>query len=239
MPALYNQFMLCWVFFTRIVVPWRLNLQHVTLSHAVWALPIIGGIIGGILAVVHMGLHKLNVPPLAIGFILLLLQLYITGGLHEDGLADTADGLAAHRTPAQKLAIMRDSHIGTYGMLAVLAIVGLRVALWANASAGAIIVAAMGSRTIMLWCMRLPPARPDGITSTLRPTYKTIIAGSVITCIVWGFIMPWGIVCAILVAGIIIYYAARRLFKRHFGGITGDTLGAVQQVSEAVILLIR
>jgi adenosylcobinamide-GDP ribazoletransferase len=167
----------------------------------------------------------------------------LSGGLHEDGLADSADGLAGSDPPA-RLAIMRDPRIGAFGALALLFSVGLR---WAAlfvlaqgaAALPALIVAAALSRTVpvvlLFW---LPPARPDGLGRTAgRPSEATLL-----TTLAFAVLLTLPL--AGLAAGVLALAAAGvaalltgELGKRRIGGQTGDVLGAGQQVAEALVLL--
>src|SRR5437763_523525 len=93
---------------------------------ACWALPLIGLIVGAIAALVLLGAAWIGMTPAVAAGLALAAAVLVTGGLHEDGLADTADGLGGGKDRDHKLAIMRDSRIGSYGVLALMLTLGLR-----------------------------------------------------------------------------------------------------------------
>ena len=175
-----------------------------------------------------------------------------TGGLHEDGLADVADGFLGGATPERRLAIMRDSRIGAYGALALGLALLLRVGALAEiasragapATCGAFAVAAILSRTATLVPLAaLAPARPDGAGRAVgRPTGRT-------HALAWGLaallalaaarlagLPPAGALLGFLLAGGA-GLALAALARRLIGGQTGDVAGAAQQVAEVGALL--
>src|ERR1019366_4569859 len=106
---------------TRLPVGWFSGTQAPAgIADAVWAFPIAGAVVGGIGGGVFWGCSALGLPPAVAAVWTLVATLLVTGALHEDGLADTADGFGGGRTREQKLEIMRDSRIGSFGALAVM-----------------------------------------------------------------------------------------------------------------------
>lgn len=210
---------------------------------SVWAYPLAGLVIGLIACVVAQSALWLGLPaPLAAGLTLACLVI-TTGAMHEDGLADTADGLWGGWTKERRLEIMKDSHIGTYGVIALVLGLGLRwVALTTLLEAQmiwpAILCAAMLSRAMMVPLMsRLPHARDHGLSHSVgHPSLTTsrIAQASAIvaTLVLLQFAGIWLIATAILAAT-----ACTLIAKAKLGGQTGDILGATQQITEITVLL--
>jgi len=188
-------------------------------------------------------------PPVAATLALLAL-VALTGALHEDGLGDTADGLFGHRPAADALRIMKDSRIGTYGALALIGSLILRVALLSQISAAspagaalALVGAAAASRGWMAWVWsRLPTADPGGLADRVgRPgRHAGLLAlgiGLLLLAASGGLAAgPWGLALPALLSALPVLWLAR-ILRRRLGGQTGDTLGAAQQLAEIAALL--
>ena len=220
------------------------------LSRAMWLFPLVGFGIGGTGAIALAVLTWADIPApvaatLAIGFV-----VWLTGALHEDGLADLADGFGGGGAREQKLEIMRDSRIGAYGMLTLAVIVVAKIAALAaivavdiGAAAGALIAATAWSRAMFAPTMRwLPPARDDGLgalagTPTEGDTWKGLALGALLAALV--LITPaGGGVLIILAAGGVGAFAVGWLALQQIDGYTGDVLGGAQQVAEAAVLIV-
>ncbi len=210
----------------------------------------VAGLIAAALPALVLLLAGHSHAPLLAAAIAVALQVLLTGGLHEDGLSDTADGLGGGRDRERALAIMKDSRIGTYGALALGLSLILRItalsALVSEASPAAAALALLGSaalsRAAMVWHWRhLPPAKADGVAAAvgvpsggaLRVAVGTgLLAFLLLTLPVLSF----PAVAVTVLAGL----AATFLFTLHVGqrlsGHTGDTIGATQQISDMVLL---
>jgi adenosylcobinamide-GDP ribazoletransferase len=173
----------------------------------------------------------------------------LTGGLHEDGLADTADGIGGGRDRDSKLAIMRDSRIGTYGVMAlVLGLIVKAACLGALAQGPATAViallAASGafSRALIVWLMAsTPPARSDGLAQSVgQPSdftsRNTLLVGGVITILL--LLLTRGVVPAVatMVIGALVAVLVRSVAMRQVGGHTGDICGALQFLVETAMI---
>jgi adenosylcobinamide-GDP ribazoletransferase len=216
-----------------------------TLAQASWAFPLAGIAVGAIGAVVYAIAHRLGLPPWPAAALTVAATLAVTGALHEDGLADTADGFGGGQTREQKLAIMRDSRIGSYGVCALLVSILLRAAALASlaepgAVAAALIAAHAGARAAMPALMFfLPPARSDGLSFTAgAPSIARVAAGAALALVVLLFGL--GLVLTVAAAMMVAVAAALMagLSERQIGGQTGDVLGATEQVCEIVMLLV-
>ncbi|MBV8563851.1 MAG: adenosylcobinamide-GDP ribazoletransferase [Methylobacteriaceae bacterium] len=219
-------------------------------GHAIRMVPVAGAIIGALGGAALLVAWRLGLPPLLAAAAALAVQLRVTGGLHEDGLADMADGLGGGSDRAQKLAIMRDSRIGAYGAAA------LAIALIARAAAiaaliertgalggvAALIAAAAVSRTISLVPLfLLPPARTDGAAHAAgKPCGRALFFAVAVSA---GLAVALGVptagwalalIALVLSAGAGLYVA--HLAGRHLGGHTGDVAGAAQQLAEIAFL---
>lgn len=210
-------------------------------ARGAWAWPLVGLVIGLIAAMGGLGVWMLGATPAVAAAVVIALQMALTGALHEDGLADTADGLWGGRDREGRLGIMRDSRIGTYGAAALTLSILLRWSLIATALIqgdliGVVVTAAIVSRAPMAVLMRwLPPARTDGLSrGTGVPGPAAALVAVALAILV---LMPWGghgLVAAILVVGAL--WVTGRLARARLGGQTGDVLGAVQQLSEIAVL---
>jgi adenosylcobinamide-GDP ribazoletransferase len=139
-----------------------------SLAAARWAYPLVGLVTGGLAAAAHAGALALGFGPLVAALLALTTAALVTGALHLDGLADFADGIGGGRDRAHCLEIMRDSRIGSYGVIALVLATGARRGRACGTARGAapatLLLAATGSRLAMLVVLdRLPPARPDGL----------------------------------------------------------------------------
>ena len=179
----------------------------------------------------------------------LALTIGLTGALHEDGLADTADGLFGHHPRERALAIMKDSRIGVYGTLALILVLGAKVALLAEllthgtgAAILALLAAAAASRGAMahLWSS-LPAAEPGGLAARVGApdarTGRAAIAIGLVVSAAFGALAAGALGLLLpTLAGLCAHLAFRRFVRRRLGGATGDTIGCDQQLVEVAIL---
>ncbi len=234
------------VFLTRLPIPLKGALPDDAVAQAAWSFPVAGALVGSIGALVAIAADALGLPPTASALLALAATMAVTGALHEDGLADTADGLGGGRTREQKLEIMKDSRIGSYGVLALIVGVGLRVTALGYLVqdtrlhlAGALVAAHAGSRALLPLLMRaLPPVRPGGLAASVGvPSSLASIAALVLgtAAVFWGLGDRLGLLG--FVAAALGMVAVGALARRQLGGYTGDVLGAAQQIGEIVLLL--
>jgi adenosylcobinamide-GDP ribazoletransferase len=183
----------------------------------------------------------LGLPSLAGGLLALAAAAVITGALHEDGLADCGDALAAPGDRARRLEIMRDSRIGAHGGLALIVTVGLRASALAALGmadmwwAAGLALAAARAAPVPLMRL-LPLARADGLAVYAgQPGWgRTALATGLAVLLMAG--AGLGGIAAFLVAGMTVGLWAM-LAKRRFGGYTGDVLGMAEQLAEIALLL--
>jgi len=248
LSGIFAQFLTATTVLTRLPVASRESesiSQEGAVAAATWAFPAVGAGVGFIAAGAMMlatvcGLH--NGAAALLGLVAAGL---VTGAMHEDGLADTADGFGGGHDRDEKLAIMRDSRQGSCGIIALIVTIGLRaVALTAIAdpieAALALIAAHAASRATLAPALYLMhPAREDGLGATAgRPTLATtLVAVAIGTVIALGVLGPVrGLIALIVMAAAV--GATAVLAQRQIGGYTGDVLGAFQQVGEIVMLLV-
>jgi adenosylcobinamide-GDP ribazoletransferase len=227
-------------FLTRLPAPGaRPDLEQVAASQPWFAA---AGLLIGALALAVDRIAMRALPPASVDVLVVVALVAITGGLHLDGLADAADGLLGGRTPEQRLEIMRDVHAGTYAIVAIVCVLALKwaglAALPADVRVEAVLLTPCLARFAVVVAATLPYARPEGLGASFRRH-------------AW----PWGVVasgltaagaaaalvgagCAIVVAfAAVVPLALGWLALRAAGGVTGDTLGATIEVTEALMLL--
>jgi adenosylcobinamide-GDP ribazoletransferase len=253
LTELTAEFLACLRFCTRLPIPalaFEKAPHETPISACARMLPLAGAVIGAIAALVLWIAAKLGLPPsLAAIFAISCLAL-LTGALHEDGLADLADG-SAGATPEARLAIMKDSRIGTFGTLAL--ILGslarvLSIAVVAGHSlclaCWVLIATAAVSRTLMLIALYvLPPARTEGagFAAAAPPEPALAVAGLI------GFILAllpllagagFARVAIALLLSVAAAYGVTALARRLLLGQTGDVAGATQQAAEIAAYLV-
>jgi adenosylcobinamide-GDP ribazoletransferase len=229
-------------FLTRVPVG-ALQYDADALSRAVVWFPLVGGLVGASAVGVHWLAAKVVSAQIA-ALATLIFLVTVTGAFHEDGLADTADGLGGGWTREQSLEIMRDSRIGTYGaaalVLSLLARWLLLGSLPAPMFAGYVIAAHVLCRwtTLPLSCF-LPSARTDGgqgVRVAARTSRFALVAGTLIAFSLTALLLQWHAVIPLL-AAIIVAALSGMYFQRRLGGVTGDCFGAANQITEIVIYL--
>ena len=204
--------------------------------------PLVGLLLGLMLVGLDRGLS--GVMPLPATAALLVVALVVaTGGLHLDGLADTCDGLFGGSSPPERLAIMRDSRVGTFGVLALVCVLLLRwaafLSLVSPVRRGALLLAPALGRWAMVGAVAaLPYARPEGLGRAMHRAawpIPTLIAAAIALAASLLLFPAWGIALfalALLVGGLIALYAGGKL-----GGLTGDVYGAISECVEVAVLL--
>lgn len=209
-------------------------------ADAAWAYPLVGGVVGLILAGAASFLGHLGLMPWAVAVLVLGLQLCLTGALHEDGLADSIDGLWGGWTRQRRLEIMKDSRTGVFGVCALVLTILLRwMALFTIIAAGAywgalIAIAALSRMAMVILMGVMPQARQTGLSSQVgRPREATVWSAIAIGAGL-ATLCGWPLLIALT--------AATTLFcgliaRAKIGGQTGDILGATQQITECALLL--
>lgn len=217
--------------------------HHARGAEASWAYPLAGAVLGGIASLIGLLASALGLPAAAAAVLTLTISVLLTGALHEDGLADTADGLWGGQTPARRLEIMKDSRIGAYGVIAlVLALlvrwIGLTTLFEGPDAWVTIVGVAALSRAVMPVLMAtLPHARTNGLSRAIGrvgPRQAGVSAGLGILLAYLCFGLT---ATAALLFVALVTLAMARLAMKKICGQTGDILGASQQMAEIAILL--
>jgi len=218
------------------------------LSDVLPVLPFIGAAVGLAAGLVFAVVRGLAGPGWLAAVLAVGTAILITRALHEDGLADTADGLGPHALePARRLEIMRDSRSGTFGVLALALSVLIKVACLAQFGAATALVVLIGahavSRAVLAWpLLAFSPVHSDGLGAQAgKPTdndvWLTIALGIALAFLL---LLGKGFFVALLapLAAVAAAWAASRWIADRIGGYTGDTLGAVQQKAEMAFLIV-
>lgn len=230
----------CLGFYTRLPLP-AFEMPAHGFAAAQWAAPLAGLVVGAICSAVLIGAAMLGLPATIAATLALAAGTLVTGGLHEDGLADVADGFGGGSTREKKLAIMKDSRIGSYGVAALILSFLMR---WtALSSLGLVAVPALlmahtASRALMPALMRLsPPARENGLSAGAgRPETATVLVALAIGGVLL-FISGPGFVLVTAPLLFLALFFIKRLAEKQIGGQTGDVLGALQQLAETIVLI--
>ena len=210
-------------------------------SSAVWAFPVAGLIVGTITALVLYGALQLGLPPQIAAGLALGAGVLATGGLHEDGLADVADGFGGGRDREHKLAIMRDSRIGSFGTLALILVLGMRWSALAHlaglnriqASCALVAVAVASRAQLAVALAALPAVRSDGLGhDAAKPTVMRVAMASALGVLALLFCLGATAALWVAVAQLLALIVVARLAMRQIGGQTGDVLGAMQQAAD-------
>ncbi|HEY1145048.1 MAG TPA: adenosylcobinamide-GDP ribazoletransferase [Allosphingosinicella sp.] len=234
-------------FLSRIPMPpWLFAGYDGKLGRLVRVFPLAGLAIGALPALFFLIMLVFHADRLMTALVALAVQTVLTGALHEDGLADTADGIGGGKSREQSLVIMKDSRIGSYGAIALFLSFALRasalaaIAREASPFAATLAIPAVAalSRGAIAWhWQRLPAAKRDGLAASAGSPAEAamqialVSAGFATAILVWPALGLQPLVSILLGAGIATL-AFTWVIRRRLGGHTGDTLGATQQICE-------
>jgi adenosylcobinamide-GDP ribazoletransferase len=231
-------------FLTRLPMPHPEGAMPANFVRARRMFPLVGAAIGGAVGLFCLGMRMIGLPDLAAAALVLGASAILTGALHEDGLADVADGFGGGRDPAAKLEIMRDSRLGTYGalilMVSFVAKLSALAALPDAVVVQSLIVAhALARGVLPMMAARLPYARKDGLAASAgSPDFATAGIAGVFALVIAWLSLPWleALGAALVAAACAIGMAL--LAQRQIGGQTGDVLGGAEQLGETGVLLL-
>lgn len=206
---------------------------------AVW-FPLVGLVVGALTWLAWKG-AMLIFPPLVAGILALVAWVALTGGLHLDGLADCCDALLVSVPTERRLEIMKDPHLGAFGVIGVTLVLLLKAATLATltpTTSFGILLAATLARWCILPAGLLPTSRPGGLGADfslgVQPSF--IYVGAVLPMALAFVLQVQGILS--LLAGVGATLLVLRLARSRIGGVTGDVLGTIVEVVETVVLLI-
>lgn len=237
-----RDFITCLEFLMRVRFSKRTDWRDEDFSHSVPYFPLVGLVIGSLLAAVNYGLFYIETPLFLRVTLLLLAEIIITGGLMYDGFMDTADGVFSARSRERMLEIMKDSHVGSNAVLAIIILLLLKIAAYLELSGETLtwvlLTMSVATRTFMVvFIVNFPYARKEGIghmfTKYAKPFY-TYIAFAVCA----GIIAACGLQY-LAVAGICftVTLIIAQYLKTQLGGLTGDTYGALTECGNVIYLL--
>lgn len=238
-------------------VGWSPEMQRASAAH----LPGVGWLVGlwasALLALIQWWTLASPWTPLLAAVISTAGTLWLTGGFHEDGLADVADGLGGFVTPERALEIMKDSRLGSYGVMALLMALLTKITLiavlmssvatfWGPVPVMALLCCAhvLSRFTPLLLMHSLPHVGLAATSKTLNIAGKQLGWSGLITSAVWclpalgllWWLGTWALIAKIVLACAIVTWLLQRWFRKRLGGMTGDCLGACQQLNELAIL---
>jgi adenosylcobinamide-GDP ribazoletransferase len=231
-------------FLTILPLPAGGDGEETHLGKSLSAFPVVGLLIG--LAAAGLDATLIRVfPPLVAAALLVIALIAVSGGLHLDGLADTADGFFSSRPRERILEIMRDSRTGPMGVAALVCVVSLKIAAVASIGAqarwAAIVMMPLAGRcALVILLALLPYARSEGGLATIfhenRSKFLAVWAVAILALVGWLWAGPAGLVmAAVAVAGMLAFAA---LTHAKIGGLTGDTLGAACEIIELLPALV-
>ncbi len=229
---------------TRIPLPQPAGVDSDRMARAQRAFPLVGAMVGLAVGLVDRGLLAIGIPELAAAALTLGAAAALTGALHEDGLADVGDGFGGGRDREKKLAIMRDSRIGTYGVLVLLVGFVAKCSALASLPSVEVIPALIVAHTLARGAIpvvtaNMPFARNDGLgRSAGRPDTATAVIAVVIAVVIALLCLPFGAALLAVIVAAAAAAAMALLAWRQIGGVTGDVFGAIEQTAETAVLLL-
>jgi adenosylcobinamide-GDP ribazoletransferase len=237
-----NDFLSAVQFLTRVPFP-RIPYRPDSLARAIKFFPLVGTLLGAAAALLHRALvpHLARLPT---ALVIVIFLVWSTGCLHEDGLADTADGLGGGRNREQILLIFRDSRIGSYGAAALSLGLIARVILIASIPLDQVAQYLIAAHILCRWTTLplgslCPPAREtegQGARIARLVTGGSLLLGTVFSFISVGLLLRWRSPAPFFVTVAVTLLSAR-YYRRRIGGVTGDCFGATNQLTEIAVYL--
>lgn len=238
-------------FLTIIPLPWRRQVSPEDLARSTGYFPVVGLIIGLLLA----GLNWLLgwfLPMAVVNVLLIVFLAVISGALHLDGLADTCDGIAGGKTPEERWQVMRDSRVGSFGIVGVCCLLLVKYVSLNNVPQSLVMTSLVLMPVISRWAMVYaisvyPYAKPSGLGKVFKQgaSWQMFAIATVITLVVAIGLARLANVTYFYLAGLaiipgiwVIVVIMATYLKRKFSGLTGDTYGAINEVAEVGVLLL-
>ena len=235
-----------WQFLTSIPLPGRREVSPEQLGRATAYFPVVGLIIGAILAGLNWLLNQI-LPAAVVNTLLIVVLVVITGALHLDGFVDTCDGIAGHKSAEERWQVMRDSRAGAFGIVGVVLLLLVKyvslnsipeVFMTAN-----LLFMPVVSRWAMVYAVfAYPYARPSGLGTAFKQKtrWPQFTAATIITLVIAAALFTLFSLTGLLVMfGIWIVTVILSFYLKHkFAGLTGDTYGAINEVAEVVALIL-
>jgi adenosylcobinamide-GDP ribazoletransferase len=245
-------------FFTRVPVPRWVGFESEWLHQSARYFPLVGACVG-LLGACVFGAAQTLFGPMVAAVLCIIATVLLTGGFHEDGFADTCDGLGGHVSRERALEIMKDSRIGAYGAMGLVLMLGLKAtalsalgaaSVWA--AVAALLMAHTASRTATVLMIAWLPYAGDEAHAKAKPLAQRarpfdVLIACATTLLVVGLVLllrshglevgGWVAVVSSLLAATLMLLWCVRWLKCRLGGVTGDTLGATQQLVEVSMLL--
>lgn len=242
MIRLFRDIATAFQFLTMLPLNW-LPYEANALSRSAKFFPLVGLLIGILGSVVYQWLIPHMTSAVA-AVVTLALFVLATGGLHEDGLADAADAFGGGWNRDQILTILKDSRIGTFGTLALVVSVGLRVLLLGNLPLNRFAAYVISGHVLCRWTalplgFALPSARDScgqGARIARQISLGSLLVGSGLTAIIVAYSLRWA-VWAPVVSTVIVTLATGLYYWRRIRGVTGDCFGATNQLAEIAVYL--
>lgn len=238
-------FKLMITFLTRIPLKIDFDFEEEEFHKGIWYIPFIGMLIGVILYAIY-SCTQFIFSPRMLGSILLIVYLGITGGLHIDGLADTFDAFGSNRSRERMLEIMKDSHIGTFGVLSIVLYCIMMISVLVEVPYLCLVFPVVGRSMSMLSCAMSNYGRKDGLgkaiienTKISQVIFSICFVVFTILCLAWlkkNTLLFWVLFFAVLLTYGIGYILTKRSSKK-LGGITGDIIGYIIEMSSVIFLV--
>ncbi|MEM6887118.1 MAG: adenosylcobinamide-GDP ribazoletransferase [Pseudomonadota bacterium] len=229
------------ILLTRLPLPPLPTTAFANSAQAAWAYPLIGVLLAAGAGATGLAFMALGLPTALVAGLALTVMTLVTGALHEDGLADVADGFWGGYACERRLEIMRDSQIGSYGVLALIISTGLRwgaLAMLLPTGLAAFVASAALSRAMMPCLMyALPHARQDGLSQQVGRPSRVVVAVGLLFAAFASFALLGAAASIAIAAALLVTLAMGHLARQKIGGQTGDVLGATQVLSETAALL--
>lgn len=229
-------------FLTIIPFPWRREVSPEDLGRSVVYFPVVGVIIGLTLAGLNW-LLGLFLPSAVVNVLLIVFLVVITGALHLDGLADTCDGIAGHKTPEARWQVMHDSRAGGFGIIGVCCLLLVKYISLNNVPETLLMATLVLMPVVSRWAMvyaifAYPYARPSGLGKVFKQgaSWPRLVMATLIALAVAVIVARLAGLAIMLGIWIIVMVIATYL-KRKFAGLTGDTYGAINEVTEVGVLI--
>lgn len=238
-------FLAAWQFLTSIPIPLKRELSPKQIGSATVYFPLVGLIIGGILAGLNW-LFNLFLPAPVTNALLIIALVVLTGALHLDGFADTCDGIVGHKTVEERWQIMRDSRTGAFGVVGIVLLLLVKYVSLDNVPPDLMTPTLLLMPVVSRWAMvyaifAFPYARPSGLGTVYKAATRWLqfTIATVITLAIAAALFPlFSVAGFLLMVGVWLAITAFTFYLKYkFAGLTGDTYGAINEVAEVMALI--